>query len=163
MGKIFDLKKDINNRLNGENNKNQKSIADYDDQLVLNNKQNYVVSIYMMISNVTLTIVILYVMLHYQDIFLSGMVILGIVCSGFAEKILLDATKQHDITLITIFKLREEYEKEKMEELKVREKNKDEYRKILNKNSSSLELFKREIHEAATNQKEHEDEDREEL
>lgn len=130
--------------------KYKKSMSDYDDQLIMNNKQNYILSIYMMLSNVTLTIVILYIMLQYQDLLLSGMVIFGLCCCGFSERIMLSAIQQHDVTLLAVFKLREEYNKEKDEEFKHRERNKEEYKKIL-QNGSSIELFKKEIHEAALN------------
>lgn len=136
-----------------KNHENFKKIGliDPDNSKVVNDNQTAAINVYMIIANVSFTLVGLITMIKYQDIFLTALLVLGVCTGNTAAKIIANAVQQHDIMITTAAKLRYEYELEKGKILDAKAKDMEELQSM-NKSKydkEKLQKFKEDIHKAA--------------
>jgi membrane protein insertase Oxa1/YidC/SpoIIIJ len=131
-------------RKNSESKHRLYSFADYDKNLILNESQNKMISAYIIIGCVSLTLALAFVMMKYNDKLLAFLIILGISCICLSLKVVLNIIVQHD-TIMIINAQREQELQENLEKIKkAKEENKQNL--YIQKH---LEAFKEEIHKSA--------------
>ncbi len=139
--------------LTEKNHENFKKIGliDPDNSKVVNDNQSAAINAYMIIANISFTLAGLIIMIKYQDIFLTAIVVLGVCTANTAAKIIANAVQQHDMMINMAAKLRYEYELEKNKIMEAVTEDLDNIKspKKSTYNEEKLKLFKEEIHKAA--------------
>lgn len=121
-----------------------------DHILVMDPRNFSIVSASMVVSNTILTIVAAYLFVFKNEVAMAILVILATSFAGIAEKIFLHAIERHDVSVMMQYNTKMDYYKRMVKQYEEREKN-IKKSKIVLMSDNPLNLFKEEIHNAAIN------------
>ena len=121
------------------------SFCDYekDHLLILSSTQNTVVSVFMAISNCSLTVALCIAIIKYSngmDMTIAILITIAASFAGLVEKMLLGSIQRHDQAIILEYEINEDYIKNKEETMRNKEKEINEKHKALREVQSSIVL-----------------------